>query len=133
MDKQLLFNELLFKAVRSSGAGGQHVNKVSTKVILQFHLLNSVGLTDEQKFILSKKLANKLTKDGVLILFCDETRSQHQNKEMVVKRFFNLLDEALKPTKIRRLTKPTKSSVRKRIDNKKRLSEKKALRKRPKL
>ena len=133
MDKQLLFNELLFKAVRSSGAGGQHVNKVSTKVILQFHLLNSVGLTDEQKFILSKKLANKLTKDGVLILFCDETRSQHQNKEMVVKRFFNLLDEALKPTKIRHLTKPTRSSVRKRIDNKKRLSEKKALRKRPKL
>ena len=128
-----MFNELQFKAVRSSGAGGQYVNKVSTKVILQFHLLNSVGLTDEQKFILNKKLANKLTKDGVLILFCDETRSQHQNKEIVVKRFLNLLDEALKPTKIRRLTKPTKSSVRKRIDNKKRLSEKKTLRKKPKL
>ena len=128
-----MFNELQFKAVRSSGAGGQYVNKVSTKVILQFHLLNSVGLTDEQKFILSKKLDNKLTKDGVLILFCDETRSQHQNKEIVVKRFFNLLDEALKPTKIRRLTKPTRSSVRKRIDNKKRLSEKKTLRKKPKL
>ena len=133
MDKQLLFNKLQFKAVRSSGAGGQYVNKVSTKVILQFHLLNSVGLTDEQKFILSKKLDNKLTKDGVLILFCDETRSQHQNKEIVVKRFFHLLDEALKPSKIRRLTKPTKSSIRKRIDNKKKLSEKKVLRKKPKL
>lgn len=132
MNKEIISKELKFKAVRSSGAGGQHVNKVATKVVLQFDLVNSNGLSTEEKEILVRKLTNKISKEGALTLFSDKSRSQHLNKEFVTTKFFNLIIEKLKPTKIRRLTKPTKGSIIKKAENKKRHSLKKHLRKKPK-
>ena len=84
-----LIKELNFKAVRSSGAGGQHVNKVSSKIELYFDLLNAAELTSEEKELLLKNLQPKLTKEGVLLLNCDESRSQHKNKEIVIFRNLN--------------------------------------------
>lgn len=133
LNKNELFRELQFKATRSSGAGGQHVNKVSTKIELSFDLESSNVLTETQKTILKQKLASKLTKENVLILFCDETRSQHKNKELIVKRFFSLLEISLKKTKKRKATKPTRAAIEKRIENKQYNSAKKALRKKPRL
>jgi len=128
-----LLNELKFKAIRSNGPGGQHVNKVSSKIELTFNVLNSNILTEEHKQLLSKKLASRLTKDSVLILFCDETRSQHKNKEIAVERFLQLIKKSLTIPKKRKPTKPTKSSVKKRLEGKKRVSIKKTSRKRPDL
>jgi len=124
-----LINELNFKAIRSSGPGGQHVNKTSSKIELTFDVLNSAILTEEQKQLLLKNIANRLTKENVLILQCDESRSQHNNKEIVIKRFLQLIEKGLIIPKKRKPTKPTKASVRKRLDGKKKLSIKKSGRK----
>ena len=131
MNAHDLIKELKFKAIRSSGAGGQHVNKVSSKIELTFDLENSKELSGNQKEILLKKLTNRLTKDNILILFSDENRSQHKNKELAIKRFLEIITQGLKRQKIRRVTKPSKSSVRKKAENKKRQASKKLLRKKP--
>ena len=91
----LLLSELTFKAVRSSGAGGQHVNKVSSKVILSFNVLKSEALSEEEKDLFIKNSGTKLTKDHILILNSDESRSQHKNKEHVTKRFISLIQDGL--------------------------------------
>ena len=131
MDIENLRKELSFKAMRSSGAGGQHVNKVSSKVELTFDLANSIAVSEEEKALLLKNLATKLTKERVLILQCDETRSQHRNKEIVIERFLNLMAAGLKRPKKRKATKPSKASIKKRLTSKKKLSEKKGARKKP--
>jgi len=131
MDKKLLFTELSFKAVRSGGAGGQHVNKVSTKIELSFNVENSNGLTSFEKQRLFRSLPNKISKENLLSLNCDESRSQHKNKETAIKRFFKTLEEGLKIKKVRRKTKPTRSSVQKRLDSKKSHSQKKFNRQKP--
>lgn len=131
MNKQQVHSELQFKAVRSSGAGGQNVNKVSSKVELSFDVSASEGLSDVEKERLYKKLKTRLTNDGVLILQCDEARSQHKNKDLVIKRFFEVLKKALTVPKKRKPTKPTKSSIEKRLKTKKKAAEKKANRKPP--
>lgn len=128
-----LIKELNFKAVRSSGAGGQHVNKVSSKIELYFDLPNSAELTSEEKELLLKNLQPKLTKQGVLLLNCDESRSQHKNKEIVIKRFLEIIYNGLKIPKKRKATKPSKSSIQKRLDKKKKLAYKKALRNKPEM
>lgn len=133
MNKQQVHSELAFKAVRSGGAGGQHVNKVSSKVELTFNIPSSEGLSDAEKERLLLKLSSRLTNDGNLLLQCDEARSQHKNKELVVKRFFDVLKKALEVPKKRKPTKPTKSSVEKRLQSKKKASEKKEGRKPPDL
>ncbi|WBX70923.1 alternative ribosome rescue aminoacyl-tRNA hydrolase ArfB [Tenacibaculum retecalamus] len=133
MNPHELVKELKFKAIRSSGAGGQHVNKVSSKIELTFDLANSNQLSERQKEILFKKLASRLTKEYVLILFSDETRSQHRNKDLAIKRFLELITQGLKRPKIRRATKPSRGSVLRKAENKKRTSIKKTLRKKPKL
>lgn len=133
MNIEILIKELKFKAVRSSGAGGQHVNKVSSKVELIFDLLNSEELSFEEKELLQKNLKTKLTKEGIVMLQCDESRSQHKNKELVIKRFLELITNGLKVPKKRKATKPTKSSVEKRIDKKKKTAYKKAFRRKPEL
>ena len=125
MDVLDLHKELSFKTSRSGGAGGQHVNKVSTKVELLFNVNNSNVLTANQKEILHAKLSNRISNDGILHLQCDETRTQLKNKEIVVKRFVNMVKEALKPVKKRRQSKPTRSSIKKRLESKKKLSQKK--------
>jgi len=133
MDHQRIVQELKLKAVRSSGPGGQHVNKVSTKVELTFNLMDSVALSEEEKERILKKLTTKLTKDGFLLLQEDKTRSQHKNKELVIKRFLDLLQEALKVPKKRKKSKPTKASVEKRLKSKRISSQKKASREKPNL
>lgn len=125
MDSDKIVKEISFKAIRSSGAGGQHVNKVSSKIELTFDLENSNSLSDEEKELLKTKLLSKLSKENILILFCDDTRSQHKNKEIVIKRFLELLKLNLIIPKKRKKTKPSKASVKKRLENKKKLSEKK--------
>jgi len=131
LNKESLIKELHFKAIRSSGAGGQHVNKVSSKIELTFDVINSQHLSLNQKETLQNKLANRVNKEGILILFCDQSRSQHKNKELAIKRFIEIISDALKPKKIRRATKPSRSSIYKNADNKKKNSAKKALRKKP--
>jgi ribosome-associated protein len=132
LNPERIIHELNFKAVRSSGAGGQHVNKVSSKIELIFDLQNSSELTDDEKILLTKNLQSKLTKENVLLLQCDESRSQHKNKEIVIERFFELIKNGLKVPKKRKATKPTKSSVEKRIEKKKNIALKKVLRQKPK-
>jgi len=130
MDVAQLLKELKFKATRSSGAGGQHVNKVSSKVELTFDLQNSIGLTEEEIALLLKNLHTKLTKEQLLLLQCGENRSQHKNKEIVIDRFLKLIINGLKVPKKRKATKPSKASVQKRLENKKKQAIKKVTRKR---
>lgn len=131
MNSKAIIQELQFKAVRSSGAGGQHVNKVASKIELFFDVTNSNAISDDEKTLILKNLKSKLTKDNVLILSCDESRSQHKNKELVIEKFLTLIVNSLKIPKKRKATKPTKSSIDKRIEKKKNLALKKALRKNP--
>jgi len=132
-DEALLLTELNFKAVRSSGAGGQHVNKTSSKIELTFNLNDSNVFDDDQKALLSSKLASRLTKDNLLIIQCDESRSQHKNKEIVIERFLEIIHQALIVPKKRKKTKIPKAVKLKRLETKKQTAEKKANRKPPKI
>jgi ribosome-associated protein len=131
IEKDKLISELQFKAVRSSGAGGQNVNKVSSKVVLSFDIEKSSFLSMEEKELLIFNLSSRLTSENVLILNCDEDRSQLKNKEIVIKRFFTILKQALHIPKKRKATKIPKSVIRKRIKDKKNLSDLKKNRKKP--
>ena len=133
MEKDKLISELQFKAVRSSGAGGQNVNKVSSKVVLSFDLKNANSLSIEEKLLLETNLSSRLTKDQILILNCDEDRSQLKNKEIVIKRFLTIIEQGLYIPKIRKATKIPKSVIRKRLKDKKNLSDIKKNRKKPEL
>lgn len=133
LNQDQILTEIQFKAIRSSGPGGQHANKVSSKVELTFDLTNSQGLTDNERSRILLKLENRLTKEKLLILQCDESRSQHKNKELVLKRFFKLLEKSLIRAKKRKRTKPTKSSIEKRLQSKKRASLKKTNRNKPEI
>jgi ribosome-associated protein len=133
MEVHKLISELNYKAVRSSGAGGQNVNKVSSKVVLSFDLKKSPSLSEEEKTLLSANLSSRLTTDLVLILNCDEDRSQLKNKEIVTKRFLELIKKGLVIPKERKSTKIPKSAIRKRIKNKKNVSEIKKSRRKPEL
>ena len=131
MEIDKIISELSFKAVRSSGAGGQNVNKVSSKVVLSFDLKNSQALTEEEKLLIETKLSSRLTTDAILILNCDEDRSQFRNKEIVIKRFLELIKNALLVPKERKPTRIPKSVIRKRIKDKKTISEIKKTRRKP--
>jgi ribosome-associated protein len=131
MNKESIYKELEFKAVRSSGAGGQHVNKVSSKVELSFNIPNSESISNEEKELLLKNLSKRLTKEGVLQLSSSESRSQHTNKEKVIKRFFEVIEKGFIVPKKRKPTKPSKASVQKRLQNKQNQALKKSLRKKP--
>jgi ribosome-associated protein len=131
MNKEIILSELQFKAVRSSGSGGQNVNKVSSKVMLSFDVISSSGLDVGEKELITKKLSTKLTNENVLILNCDEDRSQLKNKEIVIKRFFEMIEKALTKTKKRKPTVVPKSVVEKRIKEKKSNAEIKQSRKKP--
>ena len=133
MDKEKIITELTYKAVRSSGAGGQNVNKVSSKVVLSFNLLNSLSLSEEEIQRAQKKLKSKLTLDGILILNCDEDRSQLKNKTIVTKRFLEIIEKSLIIPKPRKATKIPKSVIEKRLKEKATTAEIKLNRKKPKL
>jgi len=128
---QELEREFNFKAIRSSGSGGQHVNKVATKIELSFSVSDSSVLTEDQKALIIEKLSNRLTKEHVLILQCGETRSQLKNKRIAISRAFSVLEAALEVKAERKPTKVPKSEIKKRLKNKKIQSEKKANRRKP--
>lgn len=128
-----LLTELSFRASRSSGAGGQHVNKVSSRVELRFDVAGSSWLTDNQKSRIEEKLASRITGQGELIVISEKSRSQHQNKEDCIERFLELLNQALKIEKKRVPTRPSKSSRHKRLERKKQHSLKKEQRRKPDL
>jgi ribosome-associated protein len=130
---QTILSEVKYKAVRSSGAGGQNVNKVSSKVVLTFDLSQSQGFSNEEKLLLETNLRNRITTDLVLILNCDEDRSQIKNKEIVTKRFLDIIKKGLYVPKERKPTKIPKAVIRKRIKDKKNISEIKQSRRRPNL
>ncbi|SDS43259.1 ribosome-associated protein [Polaribacter sp. KT25b] len=132
MNSETIIKELSFKAIRSSGAGGQHVNKTSSKIELTFDLESSNSLSEDEIILLKTKLSSRLTNESLLILFCDESRSQHRNKDIVIKRFLELIKTNLIRPKKRRPTKPSKSSILKNAEKNKRNSLKKNLRKKPK-
>ncbi|OKL40933.1 alternative ribosome rescue aminoacyl-tRNA hydrolase ArfB [Pontibacter flavimaris] len=123
-----LERELLFQASRSGGAGGQNVNKVNTKVELRFQVESSELLTEEEKALVQEKLGNRINSEGYLQVVCQTERSQLQNKELCVQRFYELLRQALTRQKKRKATKPTRSSVRRRLEGKKKQADKKASR-----
>ncbi len=133
LDKKGIGRELKFKAIRSSGSGGQHVNKVATKVELSFDLQSSLFLTVDQKQKLIQTYASMLSKEGVLRLSSGKTRSQLRNKELVTQRLFDLLEAGLKTQKKRKSTSVPRAVKRKRQEDKRRHSEKKSSRKPPKI
>ena len=128
-----VIKELNFKGIRSSGVGGQHVNKVSSKIELSFNIEISLVLNEEQKKIIQYKLSNRITKEGLLILQCGDSRSQHRNKNIAIVRAIQLLKSALHIQKKRIRTKTPRAVVFKRLKNKRVNAIRKANRRKPNL
>lgn len=124
-DKTDLQKEISYKTSRSGGKGGQNVNKVSTKVELLFSVDDSSLFTDEEKALLNEKLQNRLNKDGLIQVICDEERSQYLNKEKAVEKLATLLTKALHVPKVRKAAKVSKAAKAARLDSKKRQADKK--------
>jgi ribosome-associated protein len=121
--------EWVFTASRSSGPGGQNVNKVSTRIELRFRVNTSQLLDEEEKRKITDCLDRYINKEGVLILVSQTERSQYRNRKKAIERFLKLVQKALTPVKSRMATRPTAASKHRRIEHKKLLSEKKTLRK----
>jgi ribosome-associated protein len=128
---ELLLSEMKFHMTRSAGPGGQHVNKVNTRVELRFSVKDSQLLDEVKKNKILEILHNRITNRGELLVVSDATRSQLKNKQECIRRFIQLINDALTPETPRVSTRPTLSSKRVRLEAKKRLSSKKQLRKKP--
>lgn len=127
------YSEFTFVTSRSSGPGGQHVNKLETRVTLRFKPVNSQILSDEEKTKLLEKWESKLTNEGFYVVHSEKHRTQLLNKQEVVAKFRKALVMAFTVPKLRKATKPSKGSIRRRLDGKKKLSDKKNNRKPPDL
>jgi ribosome-associated protein len=125
--------EFVFSFSRSSGPGGQNVNKVNSRVELRFNVKTSVCFNGTEKEMLINKLVNKINSEGELILVSQSERSQLRNKEKVIEKFYILISKALSPPKKRKPTSPTKASRERRLDNKRLTSEKKQIRRKTEL
>lgn len=124
------FQEYQFETTRSSGAGGQHVNKTESAVVLRWNLSQSEAFSDDVKYKLLFKLKSYMNQEGEILIKSQESRSQKQNKDMCIEKLHYILKNALKEPKKRIKTKPTRSSQRKRVEGKKHRSEIKAGRQR---
>jgi ribosome-associated protein len=129
LKKRNFENEFVYSTSRSSGPGGQNINKLNTKVELRFSINDTKLLSDEEKELIRKKLTNKINLDGELILVAQSERTQLTNKKKVTEKFYSLISKALTSLPKRRATRPTISSVRKRIEKKRKLGYKKTMRK----
>jgi ribosome-associated protein len=126
MDITQLEKEVTYTAVASSGPGGQHANKVATKVLLEFDIENSSAFAKGEHSRILEALTSQLTKENLLKISCQESRSQASNKEMAFAKLIKLLKKAATPKKIRRKRVVPASVKRKRLNDKKKHSEKKA-------
>lgn len=129
INKEGLRKEVVYKASRSGGKGGQNVNKVSSKVELLFAVNDSSLFTDEEKQLLNEKLQSRFNKDGYIQVICDEERSQYLNREKALDRLINLLINALKKPKVRKPTKVSKAAKAARLEQKRKNAIKKEGRK----
>lgn len=133
MNVEILLTELYFKGIRSSGPGGQHVNKTASKVEVSFNLNSSNAFSEIEKERLNNKLASRISSEGNITLQCGETRSQHRNKAMVIERLLELFQKNLQVAKKRKKTKPSRNAIERRLKSKKEHALKKSNRKPPKI
>jgi len=117
--RECLIREVEFRTSRSSGPGGQHVNKTESRVELLWSPQDSDCLSEAQRLMIMSRLSSRITDDGVLTMVSEKYRSQYRNKAELTERFLDLILASLVPVKKRKPTRPTRSSVEKRIRSKK--------------
>lgn len=117
--------EITYKTSRSSGSGGQNVNKVETSVTAMWKVFDSEIFSPEEKERIALKLKNKINSEGILQMTSSEARTQFQNKKMVTEKILEIVNKSLIIPKPRKATKPSKSQILKRLETKKKISEKK--------
>lgn len=127
----IIIKECSFKASRSSGKGGQHVNKVSSKVELSFNISESEGLNQAEKELILSKLENRLTKEGEIIIRSEASRSQHKNKDNCISKLKKMLESALIREKRRKRTSIPRAVKEKILKDKKKRAETKEMRRKP--
>ncbi len=128
--RTIAVSEIQFRFSRSGGAGGQNVNKVSTRVELVFDVVHSPSLSERQKALITSRLKSRISSDGCLTISSQESRSQWRNREIAIQKFVALISQAIKQTAPRIATKTTKSSRERRLKGKKLESKKKEARRR---